>query len=794
MTAVSVRAQTDYTVNLTNTNITFWQWSTMSNLWSPVGIPGAGDTATFVAFSNAQINVNTNIAVQTMLYTNDPSGTSAFLSFIGDPGGSARTISVGTFNYASTNGSSGGLLFANRSTTTGNLTVNIGNFNIATNAGARIINIGSQGSAFANAGLQSLTITNLTILANVTFSIGAVRTSTLAPLNINLGNVTMSNGTIRLSRNGGTFDNTILANSLSGGNGAQILVSDQGFTNLSQGTLRLVGSNSATSAIRLVDGGTNRQLNLEYFGTGTQTLTTNNTYTGTTTISNGGTINIQNSAALGATNNGTTVLSGGTLEVQGSITVTNEALTISGSGVSAGGALRSVSGTNAYNGDITLAGAARINADAGLLNLTNAGTITGPGHGLTLGGAGNIVVSRVIGTGSGSLTKDGAGTATLNAINTYTGATTVSGGTLLLGSNNVIDSGSAVTVNGGTLDMGARTNTVASLTISSGSVTGTTGNKLTAATYDLNGGTVSAALGAGILNANSGSATLSGTADATTVNVGGGALTLSAANRLASGATVTISNSGSLNLGGNESVGSFVLSGGTLGGSGRTLTASTYDLQGGTLTANLGAGTATASSGTTLVNGTLAGNLTVNSGATLGGTGTLGSTTIDGTHSPGTSPGTQTFSSGLTYNTGSTFVWELVANSTNGAGSNFDFVNVTGGTLNINSGVTSSLVFNGAGSAVNWNDAFWGSDQSWLVFSSTNLSASGGIFTLAPVGFDSLGNNFSTARAGSTFSWSTVDDDVYLNYAIPEPSTYALLALSAAGLAGYTIRRRRRQN
>jgi hypothetical protein len=108
--------------------------------------------------------------------------------------------------------------------------------------------------------------------------------------------------------------------------------------------------------------------------------------------------------------------------------------------------------------------------------------------------------------------------------------------------------------------------------------------------------------------------------------------------------------------------------------------------------------------------------------------------------------------------------------------------------------VTNNLVFNGAGSAVNWADTFWASNQSWLVFSNANTPTldSASVFDSVIVGLDSFGTNLTTARPGSTFAWSSVGNDVYLNYTIPEPSTYAMLGLAAAGLAGHLIRRRRR--
>ncbi|MGA1124567.1 MAG: beta strand repeat-containing protein, partial [Chthoniobacterales bacterium] len=103
------------------------------------------------------------------------------------------------------------------------------------------------------------------------------------------------------------------------------------------------------------------------------------------------------------------------------------------------------------------------------------------------------------------------------------------------------------------------------------------------------------------------------------LTVAGATVDITSADRLGDSSDVAIS-SGTLGLGANDdTVGSFSISGGTLGGSG-TLTAVTYSLGGGTVTANLGTGTATAASGTTALDGTLAGNLNVS-----GGTVNLGS-------------------------------------------------------------------------------------------------------------------------------------------------------------------------
>ncbi len=94
-------------------------------------------------------------------------------------------------------------------------------------------------------------------------------------------------------------------------------------------------------------------------------------------------------------------------------------------------------------------------------------------------------------------------------------------------------------------------------------------------------------------------------------------------------------------------------------------------------------GATTVSAGTLIINGnssTATGNVTVASGATLGGIGTVGgATTLNGVLSPGNSPGTLTFGGNLTVNNGSTYLFE--------AGD----LTVVDGTLDLNDNWTLSL-------------------------------------------------------------------------------------------------------
>ncbi|WP_425619265.1 PA14 domain-containing protein [Anatilimnocola sp. NA78] len=134
-------------------------------------------------------------------------------------------------------------------------------------------------------------------------------------------------------------------------------------------------------------------------GTGTATLTGTNTYNGTTAVQQG-TLVAASNAALGTGGAGTTVASGASLGFQGNLNYTTaEAVTIDGTGVAGGGAVRNISGNNTFAGEITavtLAGGnVAMGSDAGTLTLN--GNISLAFSSLAVVGSGNIVANGTIG-------------------------------------------------------------------------------------------------------------------------------------------------------------------------------------------------------------------------------------------------------------------------------------------------------------------------------------------------------------------------------------------------------------
>jgi hypothetical protein len=144
----------------------------------------------------------------------------------------------------------------------------------------------------------------------------------------------------------------------------------------------------------------------------------------------------------------------------------------------------------------------------------------------------------------------------------------------------------------------------------------------------------------------------------------------------------------------------------------------------------------------------------------------------------------------LLHDAGSILTWELIANSGTGAGTNYDFLSVIGGSLSISSGASLDLVFNGTGSVVDWNSPFWNAGHSWTIVDVSGSASSTGDFTLGMIGNDAFGQSLLSVRPLASFQIDRSGSNVLVTYVVPEPST---LTTAVLGLAfGWSALLRRR--
>ncbi len=190
---------------------------------------------------------------------------------------------------------------------------------------------------------------------------------------------------------------------------------------------------------------TPRALSVSKAGTSTWTLSGTNTYTGTTTLS-GGTLSIN---SIGNVNGGSSALGNPSSAANGTIAIGST--TIAATLVYTGSAATTDRVINLAG---TTGGATLDQSGSGLLKFTSALTATGAGSKtLTLqgstNGTGEIAAAIVdnSGTHKTSVVKGGTGVWTLSGTNTYTGATTINAGKLLVHGSTA--AGSAFTVNNG---------------------------------------------------------------------------------------------------------------------------------------------------------------------------------------------------------------------------------------------------------------------------------------------------------------------------------------------------------
>ncbi|MEI6819544.1 MAG: autotransporter-associated beta strand repeat-containing protein [Verrucomicrobiota bacterium] len=414
--------------------------------------------------------------------------------------------------------------------------------------------------------------------------------------NLILGTATASTYTLT---NSSTTKGLTFAGTIQGGTGGTAGAKIVAIAGLGTTTVEGVISNGGGSSLSLEA------------SSGLLILSGVNTFTGGTTIKSG----VLQLANLGNSGSTTSNLgTGSTLKI-GSLT--------------SGGTLKYVGTGETSNRVIDFSGTTgRATLDAsgsGLLKFTSNFTATGAGVktlSLTGSGAGEIA-GRIInnsGSNTTALTKGGDSIWTLSGANTYTGLTDVQAGTLAYGVNNAIATG-AIQVSGGTLDLDTYSDTVGAVTLTGGSIAGSTG-VLTGTSYAMQNGSVSAILaGAVALNkTTSGTVILSGTNTYTGVNTvsagtlrattSASALGTGAASLTLSGGTLELANDTGLNfarnttLSANSTVNSDVL---TPGAAGVTHSLGTLTLTGQTLTigsgANVGSGTAGITFDAVAVNG-----------------------------------------------------------------------------------------------------------------------------------------------------------------------------------------------
>jgi autotransporter-associated beta strand protein len=184
-------------------------------------------------------------------------------------------------------------------------------------------------------------------------------------------------------------------------------------------TLTFAGAGNVTVSGVIANGGngTGASTNaaVTFSSTGVNLLSGNNTYGGVTTIAINSTLKIGSAGALGATNGNTVVSSGGVLDLNGQ-TISGEPLSLSGSGISTGGALINSGDTDAsWSGTVALVNAATyISASAGK-KITLSGVVSGEAKGIY---------------------KIGTGTLELSGVNTFTGVAEVADGTMILSAPN----------------------------------------------------------------------------------------------------------------------------------------------------------------------------------------------------------------------------------------------------------------------------------------------------------------------------------------------------------------------
>ena len=466
-------------------------------------------------FSNGQLNVSgsgqiTSSGTTTVLRVGD--------SGVGSYSQTGGSVTIGTFNVGSNNATGyGTAVFSGGTMTASALQVGTAGTAAASSfslSGSGILNLGgvaSVGSATAGTsgtltlgGTTNFTSTSAGITRNTTGVViadgavlrnavqsGSVGTVTIAaPMEIRSGNLTLfSAGGVS-----GTTRHLWATGSLSGT--GKLIAQGAG-----AGDIVLTGSNSFSGGIDVVSG---------ILATGSNSVPVGTAMNMVGNWAAGGDANLSSLTGSG-------LIFGGDGLRTITVGLNNASSTFDGR-AAAHSIVKVGSGTLTLTGSMGLAGnASRI--QAGTLQIGNGGT-TGELPALITNDAtlvfnrSNSLTHASVISGSGQVIKRGAGVLTLTAANTYTGATTIAGGTLALGVNGSLANSSLIVVGdagslGTVLDLTAKT---AAFSIAAGQTLSGGGTVLVAPGQRLEvQGTFSPGNSPGLFTFDGGTTVLSGT-------------------------------------------------------------------------------------------------------------------------------------------------------------------------------------------------------------------------------------------------------------------------------------------
>jgi autotransporter-associated beta strand protein len=639
----------------------------------------------YLKSTNFTLNNNSNYSTASLSLAGSASqsfeGQSLFLN-IGGTGGYA------TVTYAGNSSGTGANVFINNNAISGTAILNL-----ADNAALSVSNFHT---IYGNAAANSLTTLNI--------SGGALSAS--SGFNVNNGNGSGNATLINLSGNG-VIKNGSDMNLVTGGAVSSTL------------TLNIADSSTFSAGGRMFinHSGTNSLININQTGGFVEgnAIYLNASNDANSTVNYtlaGGIISArQNNQGIYVSTSATLLLTGGTIQSS-----------------SIGGFNLTNNGTNSSG--VYQAGTVLVGAGGAHFNAVTGGNINA-----------NLALQHDTAAPAkdGGLTKLGAATLTLNALNTYTGDTVIKQGAIIVGANGTLPDGTLLKF---TDDGGVFQNNYGNITVSGLLTEGAAAANITrVSTLTLNGsGTYSY----------SGSITNNNT---TLVKSGAGAQELSGVSTHSgattiSGGVLLISGSGSIN-----STSAITVSNDAL----FHYTADTALTRNVTVSDNaeFKYNSAAAHTGAlTFTSGTLSGNGILTSARTIGANRTI---------APGNSAGNLT-TGAQTWEDGGAYLWEL-ADLTGGAGVGWDLLTINGaltlGSLTAG-GFTLNIDSYGAYTAV-------GGNYSLLIADAASISGfDASLFTIS----DSIGlDQLELVQSGN---------GLYLNFTvIPEPSTYALLGLGA---------------